>query len=239
MAYDLVTEVLDHAPATITNVELVVMVAIAEWVQHDDYRRGIRQCSRAQADLSRRTRLAPAGVKTALQRLAERGLELRVPLSIGKDGRPVYAVPGRVSTYRIPPLPAPPGCSCSNCRAKQGGTTGSPSTNKGGPQAPLGGTTGSPSAGQNGVKGGPQAPPTGKTSGISGSDVVIDELRKRTGKTVTAEWAERITRHLLDNRADVHNPVAYLRGVIRKDDKPERFLPTPQPPRYRNGEFEQ
>ena len=126
MAYELVTEVLDHAPATITTGELVVMVAIAEWVQHDDYRRGIRQCSRAQADLSRRTRLAPAGVKTALQRLAERGLELRVPLSIGKDGRPVYAVPGRVSTYRIPPLPAPPGCSCSNCRAKQGGTTGSP-----------------------------------------------------------------------------------------------------------------
>ncbi|MFI6103205.1 hypothetical protein [Streptomyces sp. NPDC051310] len=41
-------------------------------------------------------------VRNALKRLALAGWELRVPIGKGKDGRTLYAVPGRRMTFRIP-----------------------------------------------------------------------------------------------------------------------------------------
>lgn len=41
-------------------------------------------------------------VRNALKRLAAAGLEFRVPLGVGKDGRALYAVPGKRLTFRVP-----------------------------------------------------------------------------------------------------------------------------------------
>lgn len=41
-------------------------------------------------------------VRNALKRLSAIGWEFRVPLGVGKDGRVIYAVPGRRLTFRVP-----------------------------------------------------------------------------------------------------------------------------------------
>ncbi|HEX4661881.1 MAG TPA: hypothetical protein VH307_31180 [Streptosporangiaceae bacterium] len=60
-------------------------------------------------------------------------------------------------------------------------------------------------------------------------DLVIAELRKRTGKLVTPEWAAK-TRDLILSRPGVNNRTAYLRRVLTTDPDPARFLPTTTPP---------
>ncbi|MFD0902361.1 hypothetical protein [Actinomadura sediminis] len=52
------------------------------------------------------TKQGDAGLSKTLQRLAARGLECRVPIAVGKDGRPVYAAKGRAMKFRLPELPA-------------------------------------------------------------------------------------------------------------------------------------
>ena len=52
------------------------------------------------------TRQSDAGLTKTLQRLAARGLECRVPIATGKDGRPVYAARGKSMRFRLPELPA-------------------------------------------------------------------------------------------------------------------------------------
>lgn len=54
--------------------------------------------------------LKPGSLRSILSRLGEHGFEMRVPLSVGKDGRPVYATSGRgrggrAVSYRCPILP--------------------------------------------------------------------------------------------------------------------------------------
>jgi hypothetical protein len=134
MAYELVAEVLDHAPADLTPAERLVMVAIAEFVHRQDYENGRRSTSRPAVDIARRAGLNPKGLKEALSRLAKRKLELRVPLMTGKDGRPVYAVPGRSSTYEIPALPTPANCPCETCERDKPELK---VVHKGRPQPPL------------------------------------------------------------------------------------------------------
>jgi hypothetical protein len=63
-------------------------------------------------------------------------------------------------------------------------------------------------------------------------DLVIKQLHDRTGVTVTREWAET-TRDLLLARPGVRNPRAYIIRTITTDPHPERWLPTPEPPPYR------
>ncbi len=59
--------------------------------------------------------------------------------------------------------------------------------------------------------------------------VIITELEKRTGKTITREWAARIHRELLD-RPGIRNPGGWLRKVIRAEPDPARWLPRSVPP---------
>jgi hypothetical protein len=119
MAWELVNEVLDHAPAGLTPAEVLVLVAIAEYVRTEDHKHGIRRTSRPAADIARRAHMTLDGLRKAVQRLAKNGLDIRVELATGKDGRPVYAVPGKSSTYKIPPLSAATGgqCICETCTA--------------------------------------------------------------------------------------------------------------------------
>jgi hypothetical protein len=160
MAYELVSEVLDHTPVDLTPGEQLVMVVIAEYVLSSDYARGVRRTSRPAAEVARRAKMTPSGLRQAFQRLAERGLELRVPLRTGKDNRPVYAMPGRSSTYEIPALAAANGgsCVCDTCvsdittvevihKAPAGRRlNGHPATPKAPPRRRLGASTEAPGA---------------------------------------------------------------------------------------------
>lgn len=48
----------------------------------------------------------PTGLKDVLERLARRGLEVRIPIASGRDGRPVFAARGRPMRFRLPDFPA-------------------------------------------------------------------------------------------------------------------------------------
>jgi hypothetical protein len=112
VAYQLVAEVLDHAPV-MTAAERLILVAIAEFARKDS-----RECSCAVEDLERRTGAGTTGVRAALRRLATRGLDVRVPLMTDGNGKPVYATRGRVPRYRLPCFPPPAGCACPSCRSE-------------------------------------------------------------------------------------------------------------------------
>lgn len=99
-----VVEVLRHAPADLTPAERMVLVAIGENVRDEDPKRETWADFNA-AVLAERAGLTGTGsLKSALQRLAKRGLEVRIPITHGKDGRPLYAVPGKQCRYRFPVL---------------------------------------------------------------------------------------------------------------------------------------
>lgn len=114
MAWQLVAEVLDHAPPACGPAERLVLVAIAEAIHTD--RRETRRCTTGVADLARRTGLRPASVTDALTRMRDRvGLDVRVAIGTDRRGNPVYATPGRVPIFELPVLQAPVGCPCSAC----------------------------------------------------------------------------------------------------------------------------
>jgi hypothetical protein len=99
-----IVEVMDHAPPELTAAERLVLLVIAENINDDDPER-LTWPGFSAAVLARRTGLLGKGsLKDALQRLAKRGREVRVPIAVGKDGRPLYAVPGRQCRYRLPRL---------------------------------------------------------------------------------------------------------------------------------------
>jgi len=96
----LITEVLAWAPGALGPSERMVLIVIAE-----DARDATRESWAMKPEqLGARAGLKPAALQKVFQRLAKVGLEVRVPLKIGKDGRPVYAYEGKRSTYRLPHL---------------------------------------------------------------------------------------------------------------------------------------
>ncbi|MFF7184667.1 hypothetical protein ACFZAR_05410 [Streptomyces sp. NPDC008222] len=97
-----VVDVLLHAPKDLTAAERMVLVAIGENVRDGDPGRLTWPDFNVHT-LAERTGLTGKGsLKSALQRLGARGLEVRVPITSGKDGRPVYALPGKQCRYRFP-----------------------------------------------------------------------------------------------------------------------------------------
>lgn len=100
MSIGLIVEVLDHAPDTLTSGERLVLVVIAEWA--NDRTRIARQSSNWTIDtICRRAGIKRAGLKSILQGLAKKGLEVRVPVK-HKDGKPVYAYEGTAVTFQVP-----------------------------------------------------------------------------------------------------------------------------------------
>jgi hypothetical protein len=65
------------------------------------------------------------------------------------------------------------------------------------------------------------------------TELVIRLLSKETGVTVDAAWAAK-TVELITSRPGLTNPRAYLIRIITTD--PHKWLPTPQPPPYNQGE---
>jgi hypothetical protein len=111
VSYQLVAEVLDHAPA-MTAAERLVLVGIAERA-----RTNTRECELDMPTLQRRAGgLDASNVRAALRRLAERGIEVRVAAGKDRRGRPVFAYRGQAPRYRLPSFPAPYGCRCDLCR---------------------------------------------------------------------------------------------------------------------------
>ncbi|MFE2832240.1 hypothetical protein ACFXI6_14500 [Streptomyces mirabilis] len=97
-----VVDVLQNAPKDLTAAERMVLVAIGENVRDGDPTRLTWPDFNVHT-LAERTGLTGKGsLKAALQRLGKRGLEVRVPITSGKDGRPVYALPGKQCRYRFP-----------------------------------------------------------------------------------------------------------------------------------------
>jgi hypothetical protein len=66
-------------------------------------------------------------------------------------------------------------------------------------------------------------------------DLVIKQLLERTGTEVTREWAAT-TRDLLLARPGIKNERAYIIRTITTDPKPERWLPTPVAPPFKEKE---
>lgn len=137
MAIQLVQEVLDHAPDDITPAELVVLLAIAE--RASNLTRVAYPSKDGTWNLARRCRLTPDGLRRVFQRLAARGLEVRVSFGVDGKGRPVYACRGRSTDYRLPKLPAPRKAGReSHLSSEKGGTT----VRKGGTRVPAIGPNG-------------------------------------------------------------------------------------------------
>lgn len=60
--------------------------------------------------------------------------------------------------------------------------------------------------------------------------LVVDVLRRETGKTIDHEHADLVIRQVLDGRSDIRHRLVYLRAALERE--PHRYLPTPIPPRY-------
>lgn len=111
MAISLVSEVMNYVTGTdLTVAERYILATIAEQANAKT-----RQAWQETAPgkrrwvLAERVGLSETGLRTALQRLAKRGLECRVPLGTDSKGRAFYAVHGRQTTYQVPVLPGAKG----------------------------------------------------------------------------------------------------------------------------------
>lgn len=100
MGVRLLVEVLDRAPADLTPAERLVLAVLAE-----DARDDTRTCWPGMEKLTRRTGLKPDSLRRVFQRLAKRGIEVRVPIKFTDKGAPVFAREGVQTNYRIPALP--------------------------------------------------------------------------------------------------------------------------------------
>jgi hypothetical protein len=99
-----VVEVLDHAPPDLTPAERIVLVALAERCR-DDTRRVLPSVDEpVRAMLLRRSGLGDSGLTKVLRRLAQRGLDVRIPLGLDGSGRALYAYDGRAAEFSVPQL---------------------------------------------------------------------------------------------------------------------------------------
>lgn len=127
MAWQLVDEVLHHAPTKLTAGERLVLVAIANEVHQKDL--SSRSCVSSVSHLAHMAGLTPASVTSALTRLrTAHGIDVRVALSAhgGARGGPLYTVSGRLPMFRIPPLLGDRECACAACGRRRGSARADP-----------------------------------------------------------------------------------------------------------------
>lgn len=101
MAWQLVKEVFDSAPAWLPPTERVVLLALAEWADATD-----RTCWRTAAELAQRVGISEEGVRKSMRKLAGYGIDPRLPVAFTASGAPIFAHKGRATTFRIPYLTA-------------------------------------------------------------------------------------------------------------------------------------
>lgn len=93
------------AGAGLSPAEALVLYELADMAQDKD-REGFpaRTALPDREVFAARCGLTVDGLRKVLQRLAVRGLEVRLPVSTDRNGEPVYAVPGRRTRFRLPHL---------------------------------------------------------------------------------------------------------------------------------------
>lgn len=226
MSWQLVVEVMDHAPRHLSPQERLVLAIIAEYTRDA---RG-RESEQSIEDLAWRAGLTASGAKQVLAKLEAKGVPVRVPRGIDKHGRPFYAVRGQVPRYRLPEFPAPPGCPCATCEkdgsdeTPSGGSSQAPSPEKvpgarqeGGSDGvvrrlaqatpPVPGIPVSPSG-----QGGSVQPPSVRSGETSDVERLADEVG------ATAAEVEALVRKLGAERPNVSSPVAWLRRCHQSGD---------------------
>ena len=93
----LVVEVLKGAPVELTSGERLLLVVLAEQAREET-----RECWPGMDLICEHTGLTADAVRKVLQRLAARGLEVRVAVGKDRKGRAIYAYEGASTRYRIP-----------------------------------------------------------------------------------------------------------------------------------------
>lgn len=132
MGYELRRQLREVLGPSVTGLQRAVALEIA-----DDASDRTRLSAVPLDDLVRWTGAKDASVvRNALKRLAAAGWEFRVPIGKGKDGRVLYAVPGRRMTYRVPDFQgvavAPPHAPEGVATAHSEGAGATPYTPQGG-----------------------------------------------------------------------------------------------------------
>lgn len=97
MGYELYREVKRYAPADLDTGELALLLILADDADEDS-----RECSPGIDELCAWMRMSSDGISKILQRLAKKGIEVRIIVDKDKIGRPVYARKGLCTTYLIP-----------------------------------------------------------------------------------------------------------------------------------------
>jgi hypothetical protein len=232
--YQLVSEVFDHAPASLTPTEVLFLAVLAEDTRTPGEVREI-----GTDDLCRRVRVDRRGLRHVIARLDRHGIKVRVAIGVDSSGRPLYAVPGRLPKWRLPALQAPAECPCRTCvsplpepvdNSAEGGHQRPPgdktAAQKGGHQRPPsleGGHTG-PAGGHARPAAGHPSPPGGHTSPpFPSRDVpVLDQGSRPTlgyvvDQTGATEDEARLILKTVTKRYRPRSVGAYIRGM-RKDD---------------------
>ncbi|KPC86995.1 hypothetical protein ADL27_44645, partial [Streptomyces sp. NRRL F-6602] len=116
MGYELRRQLREVLGPGVTGLQRAVALEIA-----DDANESTRRSMAPLEDLVRWTGAKDAAVvRNALKRLAAAGWEFRVPIGQGKDGRVLYAVPGRRMTFVVPAFTAPEGVATAHSDTPKG-----------------------------------------------------------------------------------------------------------------------
>jgi hypothetical protein len=226
VSWQLVAEVLDHAPRHLSPQERLVLTIIAEYTR-DAHGRTSEQSIE---DLAWRAGLTASGAKQVLAKLDTKGVPVRVPRGVDKHGKPVYTVRGQVPRYRLPEFPPPPGCPCATCKKDgsdeppSGGSSQAPSPEKVPGARPEGGSDGAvrrlaqatpPVPGipvSSPGEGGSVQPPSVR----SGERTDVERLADEIG--ATADEVTELVRRLAVERPNVSSPIAWLRRCHQSGD---------------------
>src|SRR4051812_44337541 len=100
MAYQIMVDVMYHAPRGMTSAEENVLLAIAESVRQCDV--GSREAKCSREELAWKARLSLGATGNAISGLVGRGALILVPLGKDRHGEPFYAHRGSVPRYVIP-----------------------------------------------------------------------------------------------------------------------------------------
>ena len=250
MGYELYRHVLNHAPAELDPTARAVLAVIADDANERT------SSSRIPIDLlmHRIGVTTRDALKKVFQRIARAGYEIRIPVGTDTLGRPIYAMRGRATQYRIPVFPE----RDVPHHPRMGGTrspltnelegTGSPLTDgMGGTESPIGGTE-SPI-------GGTDSPPLSSDLNPSSSSA---DRSQATGSTAhgtkrrtsppeelivaecgaTPEEAAALVDHIRSQGEAKRSLSGYVRHLVANGDMAERLrslraareAPTPRRP---------
>ena len=106
MGWRLAEEVLDRLPATVDPGARLYLCVLAQ-LANDDTRKVLpgKDGEGLATIVARRTGLGPGGQRSAVRRLAKAGVDPRIAERWDKNGDPLFAVPGRSLSFRIPTFP--------------------------------------------------------------------------------------------------------------------------------------